>query len=122
MGGVNAFVRREYDGRVMSTGHLGPLENVYAAIERSSEAARAEHDAQDLDLDAQRERIAELEARLDRYEMITEMLLRLCHAKGVATEEEMMEVLRELDLEDGTEDGKWGRGQAAEPEQQEETS
>ncbi|TAJ19521.1 MAG: hypothetical protein EPO68_06140 [Planctomycetota bacterium] len=99
-----------------------PLGPVYELIERTCSAARSEIADQGLDVAAAQQWIAELEARLDRYEMITEMLLRLCHAKGVATEEEMMGVLRELDLEDGTEDGKWGRGQPAEPVQQEEQS
>jgi hypothetical protein len=43
--------------------------------------------------------------------MITEMLVRLCHERGVATEADMLRVIREIDLEDGVEDGKWARGQ-----------
>ena len=85
------------------------LNHVYGLIEQTCEATQQEFTGQELRLEQAFQRIHELEQEVERHALLTEMLLRLCVERGVASEEDMARVLKEIDIADGTEDGRLTR-------------
>lgn len=91
------------------------LYDVVQELERAGERRRRESVQRVIRDGHVDKRVAAVEEELDRHALLIRVLIRMLMDRGLATQEQFEACSKQIDLEDGVEDGKVTRAREPEP-------